>query len=75
GELVAKDDVIERGASPERGNYLNFVFVYDQGELSGINFLFPNFQVGSYAEGSYEVFVPKNVFNAFLVKENKGAKH
>ena len=69
GELIDKDEIIEKGASPTIGNYLNYIFVYENDEISGINFMFPNFQVGSQAEGSYEVLVPKKIYIDFLVKD------
>lgn len=73
GEEVKNDDWVLRGASADENNYLNFVFVpSDKIKIvSGIKFVFPPYWVGSYAEGSYEVFVPSEVFYEFLVEKFK----
>lgn len=67
GELIDTDEIIEDGASPKPGNYLNYIFVFESRELSGINFMFPNFQVGSQAEGPYEIVVPRKVFEEYII--------
>jgi len=61
-ELKArKDDWICQGAAPLEKNFERFVLVNE-----GITIFFDPYQVGSYAEGRYEVFVPFQNLKPFL---------
>jgi hypothetical protein len=56
-----EDEWITLGAAPNPGNYEKFVLV-----RGGIRVFFDPYQVGSYAEGRYEVFIPSNVLAPVL---------
>ena len=48
-----------------------FVFVpsWDGGKIAGLTFVYGPYQLGSYAEGDYRLFVPEFVFAEFLTPE------
>jgi hypothetical protein len=54
---TTQDSWILRGAGPQYANYERFVFV-----KGGMRVFFDPYQVGSYAEGRYDVFVPIPMF-------------
>ncbi len=61
-ELMNKEDAwILSGAAPYYRNYKHFVFT-----RGGIRVFFDPYQVGSYAEGRYEVFVPLYILDPLL---------
>ncbi|MGH7884847.1 MAG: RsiV family protein [Thermodesulfobacteriota bacterium] len=66
GEQIIKDEWIESGTSPNSGNYINFVLTGNEDKINGIKFIFSPYQVGSFAEGMYEVEVPLEVFSKYL---------
>lgn len=45
--------------------------VAEQNDVAGFMFFFPPYDIGAYAEGGYEVFVPKTVFEEWLKEEFK----
>lgn len=53
---TTQDPWILRGAGPQYANYEHFVLV-----KGGMRVFFDPYQVGSYAEGRYDVFVPTRV--------------
>lgn len=66
GERLAQlkekqDEWILSGAGPSASNYGQLVFV-----KGGIKVFFDEYQVGSYAEGRYEVFIPIPVIEPIL---------
>ena len=61
-----RDDWIMTGAAPVSKNLSKFVLVNE-----GIIVFFDPYQVGSYAEGRYEVFVPFEFLEAFLTDKFK----
>lgn len=60
GETEPSECILE-GAGPELKNYCNFNLAKD-----GFLVKFDEYQVGSYAEGAYHVFVPKGVLAGFV---------
>jgi len=58
---IRQDKWIATGTAPVAANFQNFVFVNE-----GMKFFFDAYQVGSYAEGRYEVFVPFNYLKSML---------
>jgi hypothetical protein len=67
-ELKNKQDAwILSGAAPTHKNYEQFVL-----EKGGMRIFFDPYQVGSYAEGRYEVFIPTSVL-APALKESIAA--
>jgi hypothetical protein len=61
-----QDDWILRGAGPENNNFEGFVFTTE-----GLRIFFDEYQVGSYAEGRYEVLVPYSVLSPLLRNDIK----
>jgi hypothetical protein len=59
-ELKPSEWILE-GAKPKMENYRNFNLTKD-----GMLLTFDEYQVGSYGEGAYHVFVPSKVLSAFL---------
>jgi Protein of unknown function (DUF3298) len=58
---VAQDKWILTGAAPGDDNYERFLLA-----KGGMHIFFDAYQVGSYAEGRYDVFIPANVFTPVL---------
>jgi hypothetical protein len=56
-----EDNWILGGAGPVHQNYEHFVFV-----RNGIRVFFDAYQVGSYAEGRYDVFVPVSALSSVM---------
>lgn len=56
-----QDDWILAGAGPKHSNYERFVL-----SKHGMRIFFDAYQVGSYAEGRYDVFVPAHVLKPVL---------
>jgi len=55
-EKIAEDEWLIDGAGSDLKNYSIFVFVPGEDKkIDGIKFIFPPYQVGPYAEGTYEV--------------------
>jgi len=80
-EKITEDEWLIEGAGPDLKNYSIFVFVpAEDKKIDGIKFVFPPYQVGPYAEGTYEVIVSSELFydfldgkykNSFVVHETK----
>ena len=63
-----EDDFLVDGLKPDIKNFKTFVFE-DGPEGRGLKFLFAHYQLGAYAEGSFEVLVPVGILAEF-VKED-----
>jgi hypothetical protein len=63
---VRKDEWILSGAGPQSSNFERFVIL-----KGGMRIFFDPYQVGSYAEGKYDVFLPYHVL-APILKESAG---
>ena len=63
---VRQDEWILSGAAPNASNYRNLALV-----KCGLKVFFDEYQVGSYAEGRYEVFIPAHSLTPILNKSIK----
>ncbi len=63
-----RDEWITRGAGAKESNYQNIVF-----ERRGIRVFFDEYEVGSYAEGRYEVVVPMSALPTLSKSMEKAA--
>jgi len=61
---------INKGAGPDAENFEYFQpLVSDDGRISGLKFVFPPYQVGSWADGTWEVDVPASVLYPHIADE------
>lgn len=60
-DLPEPDDWIIRGAAPDRSNYQAFNIL-----PRGLLFTFDQYQVGSYAEGPYQVYLPAEQLRRYV---------
>lgn len=66
-EKIAKDEWVIEGAGPDLENYKIFIFIISEdSKIKGIKFIFPPYQVGPYAEGTYDVVVPSGVVYKYI---------
>ena len=67
------DELILRGASAKEINYEHIVAIPDnkKNSAAGLLIYFPPYAVGSYAEGTYKVFVPSDLFYKYLKGNSK----
>lgn len=72
GEQISNDEWI-KGASAVDDNFKDFIFISSEqkNNSAGLGFIFSPYTVGSYAEGTYVVFVPSNIFYKYLKEESK----
>jgi len=66
---IRRDEWITTGAAPIPANYGKFVLLNE-----GITIFFDPYQVGSYAEGRYDVFVPLSYLEPFLADQVSRAR-
>lgn len=71
GRKIETDEWIETGSLPLPSNFGIFVIKpSDNGDyIKGLEFIFPPYAVGPYAEGKYEVFVPSGLFVQYVADE------
>ena len=73
GKKISNDEWFTNGASAADDNYKDFIFISSEqkNNSAGLVFIFSPYTVGSYAEGSYMVYVPTNIFYEHLNEKSK----
>lgn len=65
--LQAGNRMIDAGTGPEAANFSQFQPVMNaDGKIAAVRFVFPPYQVGSYADGTQTVDVPAQVLGPYL---------
>ncbi len=68
--LLAGNKMIDDGTSPEPDNFSQFQPVMNaDGKIAAVRFVFPPYQVGSYADGTQTVDVPAQVLQPYVAPE------
>jgi len=68
--LADHRDWINRGTEPDAKNFEYFQpLVSDDGRISALKFVFPPYQVGPWADGSWEVDVPASVLYPYIADD------
>jgi hypothetical protein len=68
--LLAGNKMIDDGTNPEPGNFSQFQPVMNaDGRIAAVRFVFPPYQVGSYADGTQTVDVPAQVLQPYVAPE------
>ncbi|MET1023077.1 MAG: DUF4163 domain-containing protein [Pseudoxanthomonas sp.] len=68
--LLAGNKMIDDGTNPEPDNFSQFQPVMNaDGRIAAVRFVFPPYQVGSYADGTQTVDVPAQVLQPYVAPE------
>jgi len=68
--LASHRDWINRGAGPDAENFKHFQpLVSDDGRIAALKFIFPPYQVGSWADGTWTVEVPASVLYPHIAEK------
>jgi len=68
--LDSENQMIDAGTAPEVSNFSLFQPVMNaDGKIAAVRFVFPPYQVGSYADGTQTVDVPAPVLRPYLAPE------
>ena len=68
--LQAGNRMIDAGTGPDAANFSQFQPLMNaDGKIAAIRFVFPPYQVGSYADGTQTVDVPAQVLGPYLAPE------
>ncbi|SEL86364.1 Protein of unknown function [Pseudoxanthomonas sp. GM95] len=71
--LQSANKMIDEGTGPDAANFSQFQPVMNaDGHIAAIRFVFPPYQVGSYADGTQTVDVPAQVLQAYVAPDYAG---
>ncbi|MBB3225965.1 hypothetical protein FHW69_000555 [Luteibacter sp. Sphag1AF] len=72
--LASTSEQIDEGTAPGKNHYRVFTLLTgDDGKVHGLTFIFPPYQVASYAAGAQAVDIPTEVFASHLKPEYRDA--
>ncbi|TCV95884.1 uncharacterized protein DUF4163 [Luteibacter rhizovicinus] len=72
--LASTSEQVDEGTAPGKDHYRVFTLLTgDDGKVHGLTFIFPPYQVASYAAGAQAVDIPTEIFASYLKPEYRDA--